>query len=806
MSQDKLRDLTPVDVNYSPGERPTDEKLEGGETQTREALEYLEATIGDAFGESLETNLMYISNLSRDLGDRSKLNPILKPDVSLVSYIQNLTIGEMEHELDLIPIGNGAPIISSSADTSVLPSQYKTSVSLLEIEGDWTIPPGLVEGGIEKNSRKLVTHSPSSGGTVTFANVTSGRGSSFVGASHSVIPSKAQAEDGGPFLTVALSDAINNIYTIQLPTETVTETRLHEIGTPSISNTKVAIGGGQQMELPAWLFDVAGLDMGANDPETGQGKLFPLNVVRIYDWQNKKVIDGLLEVKASGSAGSRKWEIICTFRSDIILDTVSGEYLLATSGTSITEYINALASDLYFHKHMGDDMIRGIKHSDTFGLRTGDTGGSRTNYYGPSDIDNNDHSMYFHRDGFVDGDVGAGGNIIRGNVVIGNTDLGMASMHEHYNLTADSRKLYFGDTSTASQKIFYDKVKEQTLPLAWGTIPSTYSDTAMVITPPLDDATSLERMAIVEGHFRVEGDVVLGTTVSNNVYITGEFRSKDLQVSALNFTCDSPTVTFPEFSADSANCVIGANITSMDRLRIHDGSLAEPSLAFNSDTDTGIRRVSAGSIAVVGDGVDRFVITTSYIQSNHNHRFVDGLETSPSMTFTADTDTGFYRYGDGDIGIASNGGYHSRFDSDGNYYGTATAALYSDLAERYAADEKLEAGDVVKIGGYKEITKTKEEKDMDVFGVISTNPAYMMNEKAGNDDTHPYVALAGRVPCKVLGKVKKGDRLVSSDLPGVAKVLEKDEACDNILAIIGRALEGKEDYATGKVEIVIGKL
>jgi len=806
MANDKLRDLTPVDVNYSPGERPTDEKLEGGETQTREALEYLEATIGDAFGESLETNLMYVSNLSRDIGDRSRLNPILKPNVDMSSYIQNLDIGEMEHELDLIPVGNGATIISSSADTSVIPGQYKSSTSLLEIEGDWTILPGLVEGSIEKNSRKLITHSPSSGGTVTFANVTSGRGSSFIGASHNVIPSIAQAEDGGPFITVALSDAINNIYTIQLPSESTTETRLHESGNASISNTKAAIGGGQQMELPAWLFEVAGLDMGANDSGTGQGKVFPLNVVRIYDWLNKKVIDGLLEVKASGSAGSRKWEMICTFRSDIALDTVTGEYLLITSGTSISEYVNALASDLYFHKHMGDDMIRGIKHADTFGLRTGDIAGSRSAFYGPSSIDNNDHSMYFHRDGFTDSDIGSGGNVIRGDAVIGNTDLGMAATHEHYNLTADSYKLYFGETSSASQKIFFDKVKEQTLPLAWGTIPSTYSDTAMVIVPPLDDATSLERTAIVEGHFRAEGDVVLGTTVSNNVYITGEFRSKDLQVSALNFTCDSPTIAFPEFSADSANCIIGADMTSLDRLRVHDGSLVEPGLAFNSDSDTGLRRVSTGSVAVVGDGIDRFVITTSYIQSNHNHRFVDGLATDPSITFTADTDTGFYRYGDGDIGIASNGGYHSRFDSDGNYYGTATAALYSDLAERYAADEKLEPGDVVKIGGYKEITKTKEEKDMDVFGVISTNPAYMMNEKAGNDDTHPYVALVGRVPCKVLGKVKKGDRLVSSDLPGVAKVLEKDEACDNILAIIGRALEGKEDYATGKVEIVIGKL
>jgi hypothetical protein len=134
----------------------------------------------------------------------------------------------------------------------------------------------------------------------------------------------------------------------------------------------------------------------------------------------------------------------------------------------------------------------------------------------------------------------------------------------------------------------------------------------------------------------------------------------------------------------------------------------------------------------------------------------------------------------------------------------ASQANYADLAERYEADQPMEAGDVVKIGGDKEITKTTEALDTQVFGVISTSPAYRMNADAGVDATHPYVSLAGRVPCKVIGAVRKGDRLVSSDQPGVAQVVNTLDDT-SVYAVIGRSLESNADTQIKSIEIVVGR-
>ena len=102
------------------------------------------------------------------------------------------------------------------------------------------------------------------------------------------------------------------------------------------------------------------------------------------------------------------------------------------------------------------------------------------------------------------------------------------------------------------------------------------------------------------------------------------------------------------------------------------------------------------------------------------------------------------------------------------FIGTATSAYYADVAERYETDTPVGPGDVVILGGEKEITTTTIGYDAAVLGVISTNPAVRMNEAAGDDATHPFVAMLGRVPCKVIGPVKKFQRLVTSSTPGVA--------------------------------------
>tara|TARA_Y100000287_G_scaffold114048_2_gene91606 strand:+ start:3812 stop:4723 length:912 start_codon:yes stop_codon:yes gene_type:complete len=135
------------------------------------------------------------------------------------------------------------------------------------------------------------------------------------------------------------------------------------------------------------------------------------------------------------------------------------------------------------------------------------------------------------------------------------------------------------------------------------------------------------------------------------------------------------------------------------------------------------------------------------------------------------------------------------------FRGIATSAEYADLAERYEADAEYTPGTIVKIGGTKEITQTTEANDVKVFGVVSTAPGFEMNAAAGTDATHPFVALAGRVPCKVIGKIGKGDRVVSSGTDGVGMVAPDDYSWKTV---VGRALEEKTTDEVGTIEVVVG--
>jgi hypothetical protein len=99
------------------------------------------------------------------------------------------------------------------------------------------------------------------------------------------------------------------------------------------------------------------------------------------------------------------------------------------------------------------------------------------------------------------------------------------------------------------------------------------------------------------------------------------------------------------------------------------------------------------------------------------------------------------------------------------FNGTATSAQYADLAERYAADEEYDVGTVIAIGGTAEVTAANEDNAHAVIGVVSENPAYLMNSGLEGGTA---IALKGRVPVKVIGEVNKGDRLTPSSTPGRA--------------------------------------
>ena len=131
-------------------------------------------------------------------------------------------------------------------------------------------------------------------------------------------------------------------------------------------------------------------------------------------------------------------------------------------------------------------------------------------------------------------------------------------------------------------------------------------------------------------------------------------------------------------------------------------------------------------------------------------------------------------------------------------YAKATSAQYADLAEIYESDEEYEVGTVVIFGGEKEITVSSMGADPRVAGVISENPAYLMN----NEATGQAVALQGKVPCKVVGQISKGDMLVThSQHPGVAR-----KGIDPKMGtVIGKALEEYNSTDIGTINIVAGR-
>lgn len=137
-------------------------------------------------------------------------------------------------------------------------------------------------------------------------------------------------------------------------------------------------------------------------------------------------------------------------------------------------------------------------------------------------------------------------------------------------------------------------------------------------------------------------------------------------------------------------------------------------------------------------------------------------------------------------------------DSAGDIYatlfrGTATAARYADLAEKYLADKEYEVGTVLAVGGENEVTASQFGDR--AIGVVSENPAYMMNSEL---EGGTYVALKGRVPVKVVGSVKKKDRLIATDNGCAVKATQNLHA--DVFAI---ALEDSNDAGVKLIEAVI---
>ena len=154
----------------------------------------------------------------------------------------------------------------------------------------------------------------------------------------------------------------------------------------------------------------------------------------------------------------------------------------------------------------------------------------------------------------------------------------------------------------------------------------------------------------------------------------------------------------------------------------------------------------------------------------------------------------------GSDGVGNIGAAASTFDT---VFAKATSAQYADVAEYYVADEHYPVGTVLVFGGDQEVTQSCHNHSTDIAGVVSANPAVIMNSGLDHDN-RVLVALLGRVLCRVQGPLHKGDRLVASDTPGVAVRLDPEQYQPGCM--IGKALEDCVSKQETVIEVVVGRL
>lgn len=221
-----------------------------------------------------------------------------------------------------------------------------------------------------------------------------------------------------------------------------------------------------------------------------------------------------------------------------------------------------------------------------------------------------------------------------------------------------------------------------------------------------------------------------------------------------------------------------------------------------SDLYTGFDLVKKGITLYGSDGVTGSSKNAGYYFWGTAAEALVANDAERSQLTSTSTNASFY------VPFASEGTSTSKlYTSSGMQYNpssgilstTASSALYADLAERYESDSIYEVGTVVVIGGEKEVTTTTVRANTAVAGIVSTNPAYRMNAGAGTDETHPYIALKGRVPCKVIGPISKGNLVVTSEVAGHGCQWQEG---DDPNAVIGKALGGISE-GSGVIEVLV---
>lgn len=316
-----------------------------------------------------------------------------------------------------------------------------------------------------------------------------------------------------------------------------------------------------------------------------------------------------------------------------------------------------------------------------------------------------------------------------------------------------------------------------------------------------------------------------GDTAFTHVTVSEAIDTFDLTVANSATVTGSLAVTSTVEAPSSINLLQVGTLTVNETASI--SGLVTQSISTGSSTNSGVltgswtvtgNAASGGKALSIASGDISFAIGASNGIKCDNYMYANGVAFNPQGQY-GDSNVSTYLTGaaghtqfTGNIApsVVTTGTLAAKNNGLGQYLGTITGtwslgtgaklnATYADLAERYEADALYTVGTVLALGGDKEVTIADELSDQ-VFGVVSDSYAYLLNEAAGTDETHPPIALAGRVTVKVIGKVNKHDRLVSAG-NGFARVGTKEEL--TAFNSIGRALTSKDTDGEGTVTAVV---
>ena len=319
--------------------------------------------------------------------------------------------------------------------------------------------------------------------------------------------------------------------------------------------------------------------------------------------------------------------------------------------------------------------------------------------------------------------------------------------------------------------------------------------------------------ATISGFTTIYPGLNLSSTLANTKVWGTAYTADQLGgVVAANYarTDTSSTFTAPVTISSASGLYVGPS--SNFNLNLN-GNVVQLNNTVNN-ANIAIRANTAGSYvnSILVDGTTSNVTMAANLLVSSNVNATNGVFTTsvvtPKGVFSSNVNAGnvvVTANVNAASGIFSSNVNAANFITAGNInaaylVGIAIQANYADLAERFEADADYTPGTVLAIGGAAEVTMEDQELSENVFGVISTNAGFLLNGAAGPNATHPQVAVNGRVPVRVIGKINKGDRLVSAG-NGLARAGTKSEV--TAFNVIGRSLENKTTFGEGIVTAIV---